>query len=65
MDARADHQMASGRRQLGIVAAQCSGGSQPSSTDGFQSSPTVGEPSTHGPSSGWANLAWARLRRIP
>ena len=27
--------------------------------------PTIAEPSTQGPSSGWGNLAWARLRRMP
>ena len=42
--------------ELGFIAhTQWSGGSQPSSTAGFQSVPTVRERSTQGPSSGCGN----------
>ena len=44
---------------------QWAGGSQPSSTGGFQFSPTVRLSSTQGPSSGCANFVCFSFRRIP
>ena len=44
---------------------QCRGGCQPSSSEGFQFSPTVCEPANHEPSSGWANLACLCLSQMP
>jgi len=51
------------RARRGVV--QCSGGSQPSSTGGFQSVPTVFEPGTQDPSSGWANFVCFSLSWMP
>ena len=51
-------------RQLTRIA-QWSGGSQPSSTAGFQSLPTVFESATQGPSSGCGNLACCSLSWMP
>ena len=59
VNARTDHQVS------GAAAHQCNGGSQPSRTGASHASPTVREPSTQGPSSGWGNLAWRSLSAIP
>ena len=48
-----------------LQMTQCSGASQPSSTGARQSVPTVGDPSTHGPSSGCGNFVCVRLSTIP
>ena len=48
-----------------VARHQWSGGSQPSSTFGCQSAPTVLEFSTHGPSSGCGNLQCCSFSRIP
>jgi hypothetical protein len=47
------------------AGAQCGGGSQPSSTGGRHSVPTVREPATHEPSSGWGNFVCCSLSWMP
>ena len=61
VNARSDDQVWDGA----LARHQWSGGSQPSSTDGFQSAPTVLESSTHGPSSGCGNLQCCSFSRMP
>ena len=64
--ARAVPQRGARGRRGGPWVLQCPlGRSHPSSTGGRQSVPTVREPSTQGPSSGWGNLQWISLSRIP
>jgi len=55
----------SGWRREPEYGRQCRGGCQPSIWVGFQFSPTVCEPVTHEPSSGWANFACLCLSQMP
>ena len=54
-----------GQCRLGSHRLQCAGGSQPSSTGGFQLVPTVARALDPGPSSGWGNLQWRSFSVIP